>query len=63
MKKNTTKIKYVIIKDKLYLVKKINFFDMCVTLITCDIDISDIPDDEIFPIEDVKGDFHITIEN
>ena len=60
---NTTKIKYVIIGNKLYLVKKISFYHMTMTVIPCDMSIDDAPADEVFPVEECRRDFQITIEN
>ena len=60
---NTTKIKYVIIGNKLYLVKEISFYHMTMTVIPCDMSIDDAPADEVFPVEECRRDFQITIEN
>lgn len=63
MVKNTSKIKYVIINNKLYLVKAISFYHMTMTLVPCDTPIDDVPKDEVFPVEECRRDFKITIEN
>lgn len=60
---NTTKIKYVTINNKLYQVKAISFYHMTMTVIPCDMSIDDVPADEVFPVEECRRDFHITIEN
>lgn len=60
---NTTKIKYVIINNKLYQVKAISFYRMTMTLVPCDTPIDDVPADEVFPVEECRRDFRITIEN
>lgn len=60
---NTTKIKYVTINNKLYQVKAISFYHMAMTVIPCDMSIDDVPADEVFPVEECRRDFHITIEN
>ena len=60
---NTTKIKYVIIGNKLFRVKEISFFHMTMTVIPCDMSIDDVPVDEVFPVEECRRDFHVTIEN
>lgn len=60
---NTSKIKYVTIANKLYLVKAISFFHMTMTVIPCDMSIDDVPADEVFPVEECRRDFRMTIEN
>lgn len=60
---NTSKIKYVIIDNKLFRVKEISFYHMNMTVITCDTSIDDVPADEVFPLEECRRDFHVTIEN
>lgn len=60
---NTTKIKYVTINNKLYLVKEISFYHMTMIVIPCDMSIDDVSADEVFPVEECRRDFRITIEN
>ena len=60
---NTTKIKYVTIDNKLYQVKTISFFHMTMCLVPCDQSVDDVPADEVFPVEECRRDFHVTIEN
>lgn len=60
---NTTKIKYVIIGNKLFRVKTISFFHMTMSLVPCDQSIDDVIADEVFPVEECRRDFQITIEN
>lgn len=60
---NTTQIKYVIIGNKLYQVKAISFYHMKMTLVPCDTPIDDVPADEVFPVEECRRDFRMTIEN
>lgn len=60
---NTTKIKYVIIGNKLYQVKAISFFHMTMSLVPCDTPIDNVSADEVFPVEECRRDFHVTIEN
>lgn len=60
---NTTKIKYVVIDDKLYEVKVISFYHMSVTLIPSNQLVDGVPQDEIFPLEVLGKDFKIKIEN
>lgn len=61
--KNLSKIQYVTINNRLFLVDKINFLHMTMTLVPCDTPIDDVPADEMFPVEECRRDFHITIEN
>lgn len=60
---NTSKIKYVTVNDKLYQVKVISFYHMTMILVPCDMPIDVVPKDEVFPVEECKRDFRITIEN
>lgn len=60
---NTTKIKYVTINKKLYQVKEISFYHMTMALVPCDMPIDVVPKDEVFPVEECRRDFQITIEN
>ncbi|OUO31161.1 hypothetical protein B5F86_01405 [Lachnoclostridium sp. An298] len=60
---NTTKIKYVTVNDKLYQVKEISFYHMTMILVPCGQSIDDVPVDEVFPVEECRRDFHVTIEN
>ena len=58
-----TKIKYVTIDNKLYQVKSISFYHMTMTLVPCDTPIDVVPKDEVFPLEECRRDFYVTIEN
>ena len=60
---NTSKIKYVTIDNKLYQVKTISFYHMTMIVIPCDMSIDDVPADEVFPVEECRRDFRMTIEN
>ena len=60
---NTTKIKYVTINNKLYQIKAISFYRMTMAIVPCDTPIDVVPKDEIFPLEECRRDFHVTIEN
>lgn len=61
-KTNITKIKYVIIGDKLYEVKRISFYHMSLTAAVCDKSIEDVPVEEIFPLDELRADFKVKIE-
>lgn len=36
---------------------------MTMSLVPCDTPIDDVPADEVFPVEECRRDFHVTIEN
>lgn len=48
---NDTKIKYIKILDKLYVVEKISFYEFSVSAKETDLTIDEVPNNEIFPIE------------
>lgn len=48
--------------DKIYEVTNIDFWDLIIEGVECDLDISDIPEEEIFNIEQFK-DFRIKLIN
>lgn len=62
MKINETRIKYLLIVDKLYEIEKISFYYFTVSAKETDKTISDVPAEEIFDITDFK-DFKITLRN
>ncbi|MBQ4523783.1 MAG: hypothetical protein IJA10_12645 [Lachnospiraceae bacterium] len=48
--------------DKLYKVADINFSDLTLSASECDMQISDVPTEEIFRLEDFK-EFRVTLRN
>lgn len=60
---NNTKIRYTVMNDKLYLIKKISFYKMELVAVPCDTPISDVPEEEIFPLGELIESFKIRIEN
>lgn len=62
---NNTKIKYIKIgdTDKLYEVQKISFYDFSIKAVETDLKIADIAENEVFPIEELSGDFRIRLVN
>lgn len=60
---NITKIKYVAIGDKIYVVDKLSFYHMSMMLMPCDMEKTEIPEDEVFPLDELKADFKIEIIN
>lgn len=61
-KTNLTKIKYIIISDKLYEVQHLSFSDLLLSAALCDKSISDVPPEEIFPLDDF-GEFRVKLIN
>lgn len=59
---NTTKIKYIKVLDKMYEVQDISFYDFSVTAAETELQITDVPAQEIFDISDFK-EFHVTLRN
>lgn len=51
---NDTKIKYIRVLDKLYRVSSIAFFNMSLEAIETDMTFSDVQEDEVWSIEDLK---------
>ena len=62
MKINETRIKYLLLVDKIYEVETISFYYFTVTAKETDKTISDVPLEEVFDITDFK-DFKITLRN
>ena len=62
MKINETRIKYILVVDKLYEVEKISFFDFSVQAKETDKTIDDVPAEEVFELTDLK-EFNITLRN
>lgn len=59
---NETKIKYLLVVDKLYKVTDINFSDLTLEATETDSTVPDIPAEEIFRFEDFK-EFRVTLRN
>lgn len=60
---NNTKIKYLLVADsKLYKVTDIDFSNLTLSASECDMQISDVPTEEIFRLEDFK-EFHVKLHN
>lgn len=57
-----TKIKYILVEDKLYEVERISFYHMTIQARACDKDVADVPEDEVFPWKSV-AEFKILLEN
>ena len=59
---NKTKIKYLLVVDKLYKVTDINFFDLTLEASETNLLVPDVPAEEIFRLEDFK-EFRVTLRN
>lgn len=61
-KTNRTKIQYLSVAEKLYMVTDINFKNLTLEASECDMQICEVPDEEVFQVEDFK-EFQITLRN
>lgn len=59
---NGTRINYIKVKDKLYTVSKISFYDFTVSAEETNLTIDEVPQSEVFDITDFK-DFHVRLHN
>ncbi|MBQ3512515.1 MAG: hypothetical protein IJA32_01775 [Lachnospiraceae bacterium] len=59
---NDTRIKYILVADKLYSVEKISFYDFTVSANETDLTINDVAEEEVFNITDFK-DFIVKLRN
>lgn len=61
---NNTKIKYIRIggTDKLYEVEKISFYDFSIKAVDTDLEVGDVPENEIWDISEL-GNFRVTLKN
>lgn len=59
---NDTKIQYLLVGDKLYQVTHIDFSDLILEARECDLDVSDVLENEVFCLEDF-GEFRVTLRN
>lgn len=57
---NNTKIQYLSAADKIYKVKNIDFGNLIIEAMETDLSIADIPEDEVFSIEDF-GEFRVRL--
>ena len=49
---NNTKIQYLSVADKIYKVKNIDFHNLIIEATKTDLLVSDVPENEVFPIEE-----------
>ena len=59
---NNTKIQYLSVADKIYKVTAIDFCNLKIEAIKTDLSIKDVPEDEVFIVEDF-GEFQIRLCN
>lgn len=59
---NNTKIQYLSVADKIYKVTAIDFHNLTIEAARTDLSIADIPENEVFPIEEF-GEFRIRLTN
>ena len=60
---NDTKIQYISVADsKIYKVNAIDFHNLTIQVAQTDLSIADIPEDEIFPVEEF-GEFRVRLIN
>lgn len=59
---NETKIKYLLVADKIYEVTSINWLHFILEARETDLNVGDVPDSEVFPLEDFP-DFKVRLVN
>lgn len=59
---NGTKIQYLSVADKIYKVNAIDFHNLTIQAARTNLSIADIPEDEVFPVEEF-GDFRVRLIN
>ena len=62
MNENISKIKYLSVADKIYKVTAIDFHNLTIEAARTDLSIADIPENEVFPIEEF-GEFRARLCN
>ena len=62
MNENISKIKYLSVADKIYKVTAIDFHNLTIEAARTDLSIADIPENEVFPIEEF-GEFRVRLCN
>lgn len=58
----TTRIKYLLVVDKIYEVTSINWLHFALEARETDLNVGDVPDSEVFPLEDFS-DFKVRLVN
>lgn len=59
---NETKIKYLLVENKIYKVTDINFADLTLEAIITDLLVSDVPSEQLFDLMDFK-EFRVKLHN
>lgn len=62
MNENISKIKYLSVADKIYKVTDIDFCNLTIKASETDLSIADVPENELFPIEEF-GEFRVRLIN
>lgn len=62
MNENISKIKYLSVADKIYKVTAIDFHNLTIEATRTDLSIADVPENELFPIEEF-GEFRVRLIN
>ena len=59
---NDTKIQYISVADKIYKVTDIDFRNLTIEATETDLSIADVPESEVFPVEEF-GEFRVRLIN
>lgn len=59
---NDTKIQYLLVADKIYEVSAIDFHNLAIEANKTDLTIADVPEGEVFPVEEF-GEFRVRLCN
>lgn len=59
---NNTKIQYIAVADKIYKVSDIDFRNLTIEAIQKNLSIVDVPEDEVFPVEEFR-EFRVRLIN
>lgn len=62
LERNRTRIQYLSVADKIYKVTDIDFSNLTLSASECDVQICDVPDGELFKVEDFK-EFRVKLHN
>ncbi len=62
MRENISKIQYISVADKIYKVNLIDFHNLAIEATETDLSIADVPENEVFPVEEF-GEFRVRLIN
>ena len=61
---NDTKIQHLLVADsKIYKVNTIDFHNLTIEANKTDLTIADVPESEVFPVEELFGEFRVRLVN